>query len=386
MCIRDRYQRRVRDPRHMAAGRSAQIGVVGVRVSPFRRYESGERTTTTDLMGGCPFELPPELLFDESEGSAGAEGQRRVYDRLAAPVVHGVLKGTPGTVLAYGQTGSGKTHTLSGSEKGAPGMLTLAMQHIVGASPERLSLAAIELYNEQVKDLLQPGPALKIGSVISDTGERVWGVEGLHEVEVHTLEEALQVLVLAERHRFTACTNMGASSSRSHVLTMINVQCTGQQSTQLVIADLAGSERVAKSGCCGDRLREAQTINRSLMCLQDCALAYGESAKHIPIRNSKLGMLLQRSLTGAGRTAAIITVAPGENRAQETLNTLRAARALNMLRQWHVWEWSEAEHGCWSPSFRRGVCAVLLSLGNEVPVGILDCIVYEVGQHVQGIA
>eukprot|EP00656_Telonema_subtile_P002036 TRINITY_DN1088_c0_g1_i3.p1 TRINITY_DN1088_c0_g1~~TRINITY_DN1088_c0_g1_i3.p1 ORF type:complete len:272 (+),score=63.88 TRINITY_DN1088_c0_g1_i3:510-1325(+) len=265
-----------------------------------------------------------------------------------------------------------------------PGMLTLALQHIVGASPERLSLAAIELYNEQVKDLLQPGPALKIGSVISDTGERVWGVEGLHEVEVHTLEEALQVLVLAERHRFTACTNMGASSSRSHVLTMINVQCTGQQSTQLVIADLAGSERVTKSGCCGDRLREAQTINRSLMCLQDCALAYGESAKHIPIRNSKLGMLLQRSLTGAGRTAAIITLTPGETDAKESAMSLRVAGRLNRLRR--VWEWSEAQHRIWPHRFRRGVCAVLLSLGDEVPVGVLECIVHAVGQHFQGFS
>lgn len=63
--------------------------------------------------------------------------------------------------------------------------------------------------------------------------------------------------------------------------------------SKLWLVDLAGSERVGKTNASGDRLKEAQHINRSLSSLADCIAALCQGASHVPFRNSKLTHVLQ---------------------------------------------------------------------------------------------
>ena len=114
----------------------------------------------------------------------------------------------------------------------------------------------------------------------------------------------------ASKMRNTNATAMNSRSSRSHAVFCLHLHGTNSELNQsldgmLSLVDLAGSERLAKSGATGDRLKEAQAINKSLSCLADVFLAIGNKQSHIPFRNSKLTYLLKTALSGSGKTLMV---------------------------------------------------------------------------------
>ena len=82
------------------------------------------------------------------------------------PVIEQVLEGFNGTIFAYGQTGSGKTHTMLGpdiddeEEKGIiPRIVGGIFDRIQNAAEEiefTVKVSMIEIYNEKIRDLLDP--------------------------------------------------------------------------------------------------------------------------------------------------------------------------------------------------------------------------------------
>ena len=78
----------------------------------------------------------------------------------------------------------------------------------------------------------------------------------------------------------------------------------------LHLIDLAGSERVAKSGAQGQQLLEAQHINKSLSSLGSVMHALASKSPHVPFRDSKLTQLLQDSLSGQAKSMMFMHIAP----------------------------------------------------------------------------
>ncbi|KAM7274910.1 hypothetical protein ACFE04_016776 [Oxalis oulophora] len=91
------------------------------------------------------------------------------------------------------------------------------------------------------------------------------------------------------------------------------------------LVDLAGSERVDKSEATGDRLKEAQHINKSLSALGDVIASLAQKNPHVPYRNSKLTQLLQDSLGGQAKTLMFIHISPEADAIGETISTLKFA-------------------------------------------------------------
>lgn len=96
------------------------------------------------------------------------------------------------------------------------------------------------------------------------------------------------------------------------------------------LIDLAGSEKVDKTGATGNRLKEASCINKSLstLGLVISILAdreIGKTSRRVPYRNSALTKLLKNALGGNSKTIMICAISPAYDNYEETLSTLRYA-------------------------------------------------------------
>ncbi|KAL6623407.1 hypothetical protein ACP70R_033286 [Stipagrostis hirtigluma subsp. patula] len=265
------------------------------------------------------------------------EDQETVFQKTA-PFATSVLDGFNVCIFAYGQTGTGKTFTMEGIE-GARGVNYRTLEELFRIIKEReglfqyeITVSVMEVYNEQIHDLLltgsQPGATKRLE--VRQVAEGVHHVPGLVEAQVTNMNEAWEVLQTGSKARVVGSTNANEHSSRSHCIhcvmvkgeNLMNGECTN---SKLWLIDLAGSERVAKTDAQGERLKEAQNINKSLSALGDVISALATKSQHIPFRNSKLTHLLQDSLSGDSKTLMFVQISPNENDVGETLCSLNFA-------------------------------------------------------------
>ncbi|KAL0443242.1 UNVERIFIED_CONTAM: Kinesin-like protein KIN-14F [Sesamum latifolium] len=97
--------------------------------------------------------------------------------------------------------------------------------------------------------------------------------------------------------------------------------------------DLAGSERVDKSEAVGERLKEAQHINRSLSALGDVIAALAQKSSHVPYRNSKLTQVLQDSLEVNALGETISTLKFAERVATINLGAAQSNKETSEIRE-----------------------------------------------------
>ncbi|XP_004837763.1 kinesin-like protein KIFC2 [Heterocephalus glaber] len=247
--------------------------------------------------------------------------QEQVFRELE-PAVLSCLRGYSVCIFTYGQTGTGKTYSMEGPPED-PGIAPRALQSLfremgVGGQ-HRVTLSMVEIYNEAVRDLLAPGPPQRLAVRQGPAGQGGIQVAGLTHWDVPNLETLHQMLSVGRSNRATAATAMNTRSSRSHALVTLTLRAAypprgPSPSGTLHLVDLAGSERAWKAGVAsaarGDpksvqRLREAQTINRSLLALGGVMAALRSRRPHVPFRDSQLTRLLQPAL-GPGATAVLL--------------------------------------------------------------------------------
>ncbi|KAJ4829405.1 hypothetical protein Tsubulata_039920 [Turnera subulata] len=171
-----------------------------------------------------------------------------------------------------------------------------------------ISVQMLEIYNEQVRDLLANACL----------------------VPVSTTSDVINLMNIGQKNRAVGSTAMNDRSSRSHSCLTVHVQGKDLTSGSVLrgsmhLVDLAGSERADKTEATGDRLKEAQHINKSLSALGDVISSLAQKGAHVPYRNSKLTQLLQDSLGGQAKTLMFVHISPEPDAIGETLSTLKFA-------------------------------------------------------------
>ncbi|CAO1356128.1 unnamed protein product [Diamesa serratosioi] len=326
---------------------------VYLRVRPTNARERLIRSNEIVEVSGCRDIIVKQTIdsrttkkfsFDRAFGKDSQ--QNEVYAAVVAPLIEEVLAGYNCTVFAYGQTGTGKTYTMVGEEQpelssswediSNVGIIPRALNHLFDELRMMevefaMRVSYLELYNEELCDLLSTDDTVKIRIFDDVTKKGSVIVQGLEEIPVRCKDDVYKLLAKGQERRKTAATLMNAQSSRSHTVfsILVHIKETNNDGEEMLkigklnLVDLAGSENISKAGNeKGIRTRESVNINQSLLTLGRVITALVERTPHIPYRESKLTRLLQESLGGRTKTSIVATVSPGHKDIEETLSTL----------------------------------------------------------------
>uniref|UniRef100_A0A146KMD8 Kinesin-like protein n=1 Tax=Lygus hesperus TaxID=30085 RepID=A0A146KMD8_LYGHE len=263
-------------------------------------------------------------VFDENSTN------EEVFDATTKNIVKSVLEGYNCSVFAYGATGAGKTYTMLGSPDN-PGITYRTIVELLSQiglmEGWKITIGAsyIEVYNENVRDLLHPDTGML--QLREEEGGRVV-VAGLKVETIRSSDQLFSLLAEGNRNRSQHPTDSNAESSRSHAVFQVHVRMEYQTDVKLAklsMIDLAGSERGAATGCKGLRFKEGSNINKSLLALGNCINALADGLRHVPYRDSKLTRLLKDSLGGNCQTMMIANVSPASLAFEDSYNTLKYA-------------------------------------------------------------
>ncbi len=342
---------------------------VAVRVRPFNRREvdlksklviqmEGNRTVITNPENGKANDFTFDFSYwshdrfvDDEHGVLRKDSpdsryasQQDVFNDVGVDILNNAFNGYNCSLFAYGQTGSGKSYSMVGHGANKGIIPQICEQMFVRTSSNsdpnvqyQITVSMLEIYNEQIRDLLTTKAAkggLKLRSKLGIGNY----VDGLSVQPVRSYAEVSAAMDEGTKNRTVASTKMNNSSSRAHTVFTIHFTTFSQQSAgvrmettaKINLVDLAGSERADSTGATGDRLKEGSAINQSLSALGNVISALAEVSQgkkkvFVPYRNSVLTRLLQDALGGNSKTIMIASLSPADDSYDETLSTLRYA-------------------------------------------------------------
>lgn len=208
-----------------------------------------------------------------------------------------------------------------------------------------IKISYIEIYNEEIFDLLDPSHSTKKLEKwerikVREDKDGSMSLVNMRLQEALSEADALNLFFLGNVNRVTSDTPMNKTSSRSHCIFTITVE--GKNTTtdattlsKLHLVDLAGSERVYKQENSETTKKEGKYINLSLHYLEQVIISLYEMNRgkriHIPYRNSVMTSILRDSLGGNYKTVFITTLNPQSKYCDESISTCRFAERCSMI-------------------------------------------------------
>ena len=268
-------------------------------------------------------------------------------------LIDSALDGYSVTIFAYGQTGSGKTYTIMGrddainekvlSNNKYSGIMPKSINYIwstVSTKQQKfyIKVSFLEIYNEQINDLLNPS---NTNLQIRWDQKQGFFVEGLLVIECKKPQDIVEIILQGTKNRKKGSHDLNKDSSRSHTILTVYLisefQSGGESYKKygkISFVDLAGSERLKETHSKGGMVKETGNINKSLFVLGKVISSLTDKKstnQHIPYRDSKLTMLLMDSIGGTAKTLMIACVSPSSVYSDETMSTLNyASRTMNI--------------------------------------------------------
>ena len=188
----------------------------------------------------------------------------------------------------------------------------------------KLSISIIEIYNENIYNLLLEGtPQLNLFE--NSSGNLI--IPDLNPIIINNFNEARKIFNLASKLRKTKTTSYNERSSRSHCIFSFHLKIVDEEGnitrSKLHIIDLAGSERLSKSNITDESIKkESISINMSLTALSNVLNSLALKQNHIPYRDSKLTHFLKDSLGENFNILLLLHISPNIRDFNETLYTL----------------------------------------------------------------
>ncbi|KAJ0751363.1 putative plus-end-directed kinesin ATPase [Helianthus annuus] len=370
---------------------------VVARIRPPNSHEKGDymvRKVSDDSVAVGDRKFTLDAVLDSKSS------QEDVFQSVGVSMVKSAMAGYNTLTLAYGQTGSGKTYTLWGppsamledqSTSGNQGIVPRVFQRLFAEIQQEQDQAEgkqinyqcrcsfLEIYNEQIGDLLDP---TQRNLEIKDDAKHGFYVENLTEEYVTGYEDVTQILIKGLSNRKIGATSVNSKSSRSHIVftCVIESWCKGTASmnfgssktSRITLVDLAGLEKNKTNDTGRECVKEGEFVRKSISQLGyvsygqlsymlyvwhikytkcDTNLAYkimmitfcrnlvniladtnrsGES-KDIPYNNSCLTHLLKESLGGNSKLTVICAISPDDKSSAETISTLRFGRRAKLI-------------------------------------------------------
>ncbi|EAR88126.2 kinesin motor catalytic domain protein (macronuclear) [Tetrahymena thermophila SB210] len=289
---------------------------------------------------------PKKFQFDSCFGFSSRQDD--IFND-AKKLIQSAVDGYNVCIFAYGQTGSGKSFTMQGTRE-MPGITPRSVNELFNllkpiqkTCKVTISAYIMELYMDNLIDLLAPPNSImqKKLEIKEDYITNTTYVQNATIAEVTKKEELEQIIQKGILNRKISKTDMNVESSRSHLIITILINIFNPQTEttthgKISLIDLAGSERILKSGANPHQVKEANSINKSLTALGDVISALTNQQqnggeRHIPYRNNKLTYLMKDSLGGNAKTLMIVNVSPSEYNLEETNSSLQYASRVKTI-------------------------------------------------------
>ncbi|XVF77295.1 hypothetical protein PTKIN_Ptkin14bG0031100 [Pterospermum kingtungense] len=336
---------------------------VVVRIRPLNSQEKEVDRTVRKVSSDSLSVGDRKFTFDSVLDSNS--NQEDAFQLIGVPLVKNALAGYNTSILSYGQTGSGKTYTMWGppsamvedpSPRSHQGIVPRIFQTLFSEiqreqdNPDGKQInyqcrcSFLEIYNEQIGDLLDP---TQRNLEIKDDPKNGLYVENLTEEYVSSYDDVTQILIKGLSSRKVGATTVNSKSSRSHIVFtfVIETWCKGVSSkcfsssktSRISLIDLAGLDRNKLEDVGRQQVQEGKNVKKSLSQLGYLVNTLAketqpEKPEDAPYGGSCLTRILRESLGGNAKLTVICNISPDNRNSSEILSTLRFGQRIKSVR------------------------------------------------------